>query len=350
MATDYATIYFDSTTDEAFRLWGSRISQALSACGLIKTADTGQINWTSVARPVDTSVGEKIIGYEMWRFDDALQATLPVFIKVEYGAGKWYNATRVTQNYNVPVIFVTIGTATDGAGNLTGTLTSSRFRVGGGSIYSTNTTSTAGEGTAGKPTGGAQPCYFSGDKSSIQFCLGAQDQAQPTWQTVAGYTQHGTTPYFLGIERTRDALGAATGDGVYIVVNVWYNTTSTAAPTVPAPGFQVVSFHAGFTVTPNIGYWPIAYSGPGFGTANFQNDVYFTPMSIASPKPAAPALGWLGTWKTDVTLGSTQVVNINGATHTYVSLAGIAGTATNDNARSHTWSSIPQGAVMMRYE
>ncbi|MCB1713466.1 MAG: hypothetical protein KDH96_13660, partial [Candidatus Riesia sp.] len=68
-----------SSTDALFRDWGSKLSAAIQAVGLVKTGDTGQINWSTV------TVGTGIRGYEIFRFNDSLQATTPVFIKIEYG-------------------------------------------------------------------------------------------------------------------------------------------------------------------------------------------------------------------------------------------------------------------------
>src|SRR5690606_4107061 len=104
-----ARIRHDS--DEMFREWGSRLSSELANAGLVQTPDTGQINWASVTRPGSNSVA----GYEIWRFDDALQGTAPVFLKLSYGTGNNTNGPRLT---------LQVGTGSDGSGNLTGTLSS----------------------------------------------------------------------------------------------------------------------------------------------------------------------------------------------------------------------------------
>lgn len=93
--------------DANFRAWGLDYSDALTAVGLLKTADTGQIDWATVARPGTNTAA----GYEIRTFADALQSTAPVYIKFEYGTGA--SATR-------PQIWISIGSGSDGAGNLTG--------------------------------------------------------------------------------------------------------------------------------------------------------------------------------------------------------------------------------------
>ena len=97
-------------TDARFRALASFVSDNLTAGGLPKTADTGQINLATVTRPAVNTSG----GYEIRRFDDALQATKPVFFKIEYGTGAGSPGTGIS-------FWLTIGTGSDGAGNITGT-------------------------------------------------------------------------------------------------------------------------------------------------------------------------------------------------------------------------------------
>src|SRR3954452_19330861 len=107
MAKDIRNILAGANNDAEFRTWGSAIGPQIAAMGLVQTADTGQINWATVLRPgLNTSAG-----YEIWRFADALQATKPVFIRIEYGIAAVTDRMR---------IIARVGTATDGAGTLTG--------------------------------------------------------------------------------------------------------------------------------------------------------------------------------------------------------------------------------------
>lgn len=95
------------SNDAEFRTWGKGVSDGLAAVGMVKTADTGQIDWATAIRPAASAFA----GYEMWRFSDALQATKPVFIKIEYGV-----ASAIT----TPNMAFTVGTVTNGAGAFTG--------------------------------------------------------------------------------------------------------------------------------------------------------------------------------------------------------------------------------------
>src|SRR4051794_39931473 len=111
MTTTTASLTFDNSSDALFRAWASGISNALGTVGLVKTGDTGQIDFSSVARPTANS---QAMGYEIWRFNDSLQATRPVYFKIEYGAGVASVAGAP------PGIWLTVGTGSNGAGTITG--------------------------------------------------------------------------------------------------------------------------------------------------------------------------------------------------------------------------------------
>ena len=95
-------------SDADFRTWGLELSTKLqSMAGLVKTADTGQINWASVARAaINTNAG-----YEIYYLNDSLHATAPIYIKIWYGTGTVLTNPRMTFE---------IGTGSNGAGLLTG--------------------------------------------------------------------------------------------------------------------------------------------------------------------------------------------------------------------------------------
>jgi len=125
-----------SSTDAEFRAWGSEFAAKLAAVGMVQTADTGQINWTTVTNPV---VKETDAGYEIWRFNDAMQATAPIFIKFYYGQGSQNGALGAN-----PRIRVELGTGSNGTGTLTGT-GSGTVRAGN---HAVTTTGSSGSATA----------------------------------------------------------------------------------------------------------------------------------------------------------------------------------------------------------
>lgn len=104
MTTDTYSAPIDHSTDAAFRAWGSAYAASLTASGLVHVVFPGQIDWTSVVRTGPNSD----TGFMVFRFDDALQATVPIFIRFDFGTDS-SSATR-------PRIRVTIGRSTNGVG------------------------------------------------------------------------------------------------------------------------------------------------------------------------------------------------------------------------------------------
>lgn len=110
MATFTDNLAISHTSDADFRAWGSNMSGAFDAMVKFpKAADSGQINWATVTRPgVNTAAG-----YEIRYLNDSLNATAPLFVKIEYGTDNI--ATR-------PTIWITVGKGSNGAGTITGIL------------------------------------------------------------------------------------------------------------------------------------------------------------------------------------------------------------------------------------
>lgn len=162
-----------NTNDAEFRAWGSELSAKLAAVGLTQTSDTGQINWLTVTRPAVNTDG----GYEVWSFNDTLQATAPVYIKFYYGCAN---------NVTYPRIKFEVGTGSNGSGTLTGT--------GSGTLYNFNNSyNQAGSATAQS----SYLCY-----NATQGFLG--------WWWKSSATGLGA------IQRTVDSGGATTATGLVL--------------------------------------------------------------------------------------------------------------------------------------
>jgi|GEM_PF-2694776 len=117
MATTSWSSRFRHDSDATFREWGLELSTRLSTVGLVQTADTGQINWTTVNRAGTGALA----GYEVWRFADPLQATVPIFILIEYRTG----GTTTT-----PELRFRVGEGSNGSGALTGIQSTTRNIMG----------------------------------------------------------------------------------------------------------------------------------------------------------------------------------------------------------------------------
>lgn len=204
MTTATTTTPLSNASTATFRVWGLENNVALTAVGLTQTADTGQINWTTVALPGTTNTQA---GFEIWRFNDTLQGTAPLFIKLDYGTGS---------STAVPLIGITIGQGSNGSGTLTGTL-STRVAVANVSPSSTITNATSFwvyNATAG----------FLGQAWKFGINSGGASSIIP----VGGFT----------LERSCDTTGASTGDAV--MVNS--NTVSTTGGQTNGGVAQIYSY------------------------------------------------------------------------------------------------------------
>jgi hypothetical protein len=108
------------STDALFREYGKFFSDSWESLGWAKQADTGQIDWSTVTRETTSSWTMK--GYEIRK--SGTGGGTAVYMKVQYGSG--YNA-------NCLGIQIHYGTGSDGAGTITGGITSTNLRMMGAS-------------------------------------------------------------------------------------------------------------------------------------------------------------------------------------------------------------------------
>src|ERR1700739_4092260 len=163
----------DNSTLANFKAWASAISAFLqtTGSGLSQTADTGQVNWGSIGS-VPTS-GNYV--YEIYKNTDALST---FYFKIEYGS----------QGTSVPGIRITLGTGTNGAGTLTGTITFAAGVPGPNKINF---------GALTVPSTVTQyQCYFSAAPGRLSVMM---------WRDAAA-TQS-SAPLWFGFERSTDNSG-----------------------------------------------------------------------------------------------------------------------------------------------
>lgn len=95
--------------DPAFVAWAGGISAALDSAGLARQADTGAVtSWGAQTRPTPGTAPY----FEIRKLATPATGACPVYIKFSYGTN---NGSTV-----YPMLLVSTGTGTDGAGNLTG--------------------------------------------------------------------------------------------------------------------------------------------------------------------------------------------------------------------------------------
>ena len=271
MATFTATPanWTNASSDANFRAWGLYVSTQLAAVGHIQTADTGQINWTTVSNPGATNT---YAGYEIWRFADALQATAPVFIKIEYGESATIDA---------PSMRIQFGSGSDGAGALTGNLSSQYLFTCA-------------------PVAGA--CVVHGSGSTNRFVM------------CAGYTAAGGFGMWGGWERSRDANGDVTAEAVLFMSNGLGSASSTSvnAKQVVVWSTTLGTLTASLTVAPAI--FPLG------ATATTGAQTIVAPVLFNKGVFMNPGLNFVGYFTENISPTGTPSVYMYGASHTYYAL------------------------------
>lgn len=179
---------FSIADTAAWRQRVSEISNALTAVGLIKSSDTGQINPETTTLP---SAGTDA-GYEIRFLNDSLHATAPVYLRIDYGRTTASNGMRIS---------VTMGLSTNGAGTITGLNTG---------VINTSWAATV-------TASGAIPSYFAAGEGYAWMAY------------MLGFANSAATMSAFGIFRTVDAAGEITADAVALYYT-WSGESS--------PGFR----------------------------------------------------------------------------------------------------------------
>ena len=219
-----------NATDAQFRAWGKAISDSLQAVGIVKTADSGQINWAAVAAP--TAINTKV-GYEIYRFNDTIQSTAPVFIKLSFGSGG---------SSSYPSLWISVGTGSDGSGTLTGEILTEKQ----------NDTGSAGSAST------ATTHYVSG--SSNRFVIALQGLSS-NYQSV------------LTVERTHNSSGSDTSDGVMVnriaksnLVDSQHYLLFSDSSVVTVPKISCLTpVGLSGAKSPDINLYPVRFFTPGEG-------------------------------------------------------------------------------------
>jgi hypothetical protein len=156
MSTLTRSVPSSSNTDANLRLWGKFISDTFALSFLQFYSN---INFATLVTSASTGV---ILGKEIWSSNDATGSLNNFFVLIEYSTGT-VSAVNAT-------IYITIGWAHDGSGNLTG-------------VTTTRTVINASSGVATLAA-----AYGSADAGRVRFSTGA----------VNGQS------FIVGIERLRE--------------------------------------------------------------------------------------------------------------------------------------------------
>lgn len=251
-------------TDANFRLWVAAIIAAITAGGLVQTADTGQINTATVTRPLAANT---VQGYAIFRSNDASGGLNNFYFKIEFGSG----SAAAT-----PGIWLTVGWGSDGAGAITGNA-STRTQLQPASSSATPIDSNFASGTG-------------------YLCFGLWIASSGTGPSV-----------IISIERTRDLSGAVE-DQVFIYAGA--NTSVSINHVIPRSGSiptQDTTAGAGWRVVSSVA---ATYGGnKGIGTLAPQKGGWLM-----------ESMNLFNGNTTDFATGQMQYsITVYGGSHTYIS-------------------------------
>lgn len=267
MTTSTSSTRLRHDSDATFREWGLEFATHLAAIGLIQTADTGQINWATVTRAAANTEA----GFEIWRFDDALQATSPIYIRFGYGTGNGANRSRIQ---------MTVGVGTNGAGVITA----------GGSWVIENVSGGATDNLVNTVLNS----YFCYDGGTLGFF----------WKTTSA------SRACCVITRTVDSDGVYDGDGAFIA-SFGNNRISTAC--MNFVGTDSITTKRTFSATASICHWPQSPAASLVGSDQQVACAYGTYPRFR------PLIGLLGCLNAEFGVGVTLTATMVGATsHTYL--------------------------------
>lgn len=262
MSTNSFSSAIDHSSDANFRTWYGEIRTAMAAVGMVQTSDTGQVNPATMTRPGTSTFA----GYEIWRFADTLQATAPIYIKIEMGTGS--ATTR-------PTLAITVGTGTNGAGTLTGVV-STRQVI-----------------DAGVPAATSWPSYFCHISGffGFEFKHGAITNA---------------AQFAVAICRTCDSSGVATGDGC----TIYLRTASGATGVANVQALRFIATTATYTQHTS-GQYTVIPHGVTDSSVGSDKQVY---LHLTITPRVAPVFGMVSYLNSEYAAGTTFSVAMVGTT------------------------------------
>lgn len=294
MTTATATnlIWRASTTTEHYN-WVKKISDALTAIGLVKTADTGQLPLTGTTLAIPSSPDEtfKMSGYEIRKLESAGKPTL--YIRFEYGVRRYTPMSTAATNV-VPALRITVGTETNGAGALGGVAITPMASAFG--FYA----------TSALPLAPQRPFFFSSDGANYLTML-----IDPALVGSGGNQSVSWVPLALVVERSIDpATGAYDSDG-YIAIS------QTAESYAGESNYMrwVANLLAGSAAVSN----NVPVQGdPMWNTSGYAGATTVFPVTVMLPKPKGPSKSLVYLFTDDSIPGISFSTTMYGETRTFI--------------------------------
>lgn len=298
-ATDTTLIWRAATTTEMYS-WVKKISDALTACGCVLTADTGQVNLSGTTLAIPSSPDDtfKQAGYQIRKLERSGFPT--IYLRFDYGVRR-YNSFSTAATNVFPSIRITVGTETNGAGVLGGVsnVAGFKFYSDWGFYYPSEL-----------PPVGVRPLFFASDGQN--YLTMVIDPALAAGTT--SYRTNSTVPLVFALERSvTPETGAYDSDG-YVCVNACGSAPSgeigqSSYTVANIPGAAI--FQGSYQAVPaqNTGLFTSSFSA---GSTNL------FPVTVCLPKPKGPMKSVLYYYKADVADGYTLSTQMYGAAQTFI--------------------------------
>lgn len=271
MATHTVTIANSGIdTDAKMRTAIQQFEAAIIACGFVHdpvdyATTPSQLDPATAIKP---STAYTQIGYRFYRFNDALQATAPLYLMVAYQTG--YLAT-------CPAFYVAVG----------------NFNIVDGVLIKVKSSSGWCVHAPCEPYSSGGACRFSGDGSRLQMHL---------WKDYGNASTYGS------LERTKTSDGQDTGDGIMF-------TWGRVGPTKRTGSWRRDGLFALDTDT--FGFM----NRISATTLVVNGDKYVLPIRTYGPHPLPPMMGMYNYIEADFTKGTpVQILCMDGQYHTYLPL------------------------------
>lgn len=280
------------TTDALFREFGKFFSDSWESLGWALQSDTGDIDWATVTR--ETTTAWLMKGYEIRK--SGTGGGTAVYMKVQYGAGQSANSLGIKIHY---------GTGTDGAGTITGGITTTDLRMMGASG------ATAGVGTF----------IVAGDDE--RFTIHQGEVATPANNSMAGFQR--TCDVATGADNATGWIFFQTGYLASPLTQCQYGEWSAGPGTLDA-SYSWMYFPRLSVTGTAAPYFPVfvqALTGSGYVMLR---DMLFAPYSHAP-------------------IGSIHIVNHYGSNRTFRSVVG-----NTTSSGLYGYSTTASMAVLMRID
>lgn len=283
--TDLLTTSAGSSA-EYVRLFDEITDALTTVCGLVQTEDTGQLD--SLSPPVlSTTLGSNnTFGYRIFRFNDAMQAARPIFLKIVLN----YVVRNSDTSSRLPYFQLVVGTGSNGAGSITGAGTTvARPYTWAGAAWTALSAMPAG----------VLPSFACGGEGFawLSFKVGAvavTESGSYGYPPKAGVRR---PMFILAIMRSTDSDGTPTAEGfVTYYGSPMYQSSSNFY--WASPGVQTVSEVNGASGTIQIGDLVVAPLLANFQTSGGAPILCRLPLPF-SGLPASPFMGVMGVAATD---------------------------------------------------